>query len=462
MENQENHITPDYQHGLQSGVEKLDKSHFEGYLSNQSNFEWLDARMNEKKEAIIALNLTIAETKIEQKQAFEQQQSFILEVGLKSKIVASLQSKTDGLSADINSLKERYKQASSPYSLLAGVLYLLAGIAFVAGDLIISHEIVAYALNIHNPTEAWLFAIGLAMLSVLLKPAYERLIEEPYLKQTSPKAKRIYSIFQAFLLIFAVGTMFILGWFRYEAYRTEQLKAGINQQIRTLQNNAQPIDPSQATPQNSQLLMSQMEQQLKRFEQLNVNLVNSPWALASFVLSGILFAVAGAICLGIAFPILQSCWFRWLQAGPKLKKLDKKLIETEALLNEAEEMLTKQIVQKNVAENTLENLPKINDLENKKEIIIAEMEAIWEDIKLQKIESRIANYNDGYGRGQATYEAMTHEEQEEYRKMALGQVKTQQEPTERIDKTQRIYRSNGLRPHQAIRKVVSDGVQNNN
>ena len=75
---------------------------------------------------------------------------------------------------------KRRTKASPDYSLFAGLLFLVAGISFLAGDLIISHEIVAYALNIRNPNEAWAFAVGLAMVSILLKPAYDRLIEQPY------------------------------------------------------------------------------------------------------------------------------------------------------------------------------------------------------------------------------------------------------------------------------------------
>ena len=66
--------------------------------------------------------------------------------------------------------------------MLAGIIYLAAGITFIFGDLIISHEIVAYALNIRDNYEAWAFAIGLAMLSVLLKPAYDRLVEQPFIR----------------------------------------------------------------------------------------------------------------------------------------------------------------------------------------------------------------------------------------------------------------------------------------
>ena len=127
---------------------------------------------------------------------------------------------------------------------LAGLFFFAAGLAFVFGDLIISHEIVAYALNIRNNYEAWAFAIGLAMISILLKPAYDRLIEKPYTDQHTQQARSRYAWFKVGLAGFAIVTLGILGWFRYEAYRTDKLKEAINKSVKNLQLNATPLDPT--------------------------------------------------------------------------------------------------------------------------------------------------------------------------------------------------------------------------
>ena len=105
--------------------------------------------------------------------------------------------------ASINHFTVKRISVAHKYSLFSGLIYLLAGISFVAGDLIISHEIVAYALNIRNNFEAWAFAVGLAMVSVLLKPAYERLIENPYTENPSVRSKRIYAWFKGVTVVFA-------------------------------------------------------------------------------------------------------------------------------------------------------------------------------------------------------------------------------------------------------------------
>jgi hypothetical protein len=81
---------------------------------------------------------------------------------------------------------------------------------------------VAYALNIHNTVEAWSFAVGLAMVSILLKPAYERLIESPYSDGESAKAKKTYAWFKGVTVVFAV--VLSLCWVGLDMKRTKPIK----------------------------------------------------------------------------------------------------------------------------------------------------------------------------------------------------------------------------------------------
>ncbi len=97
MEDQENYLSPDYQHGFQSGLEKLDKSHFEGYLSNQSNFEWFQGRLTEKKQTLSQVEEAIVETRQKQKTAFDLLQSSILGISIKSRTVQTLKDKLETL-----------------------------------------------------------------------------------------------------------------------------------------------------------------------------------------------------------------------------------------------------------------------------------------------------------------------------------------------------------------------------
>ena len=463
METPENYYNSDFQHGYVIGVENIrkdkdkDEDPYEGFLSSHVTYEWLQERIAEKQDEVTKLDTEIAEVKEKQKTSFDKLQEYVMGVNTHTRKVGFVQERIDANTDRINFLTNKRNRNESPYSLLAGILYLFTGVAFVTGDLIISHEIVAYALNIRDNYEAWAFAIGLAMLSVLLKPAYDRLVEQPYLNEYSPKTKKTYAIFQGFLLVFSVATMLILGWFRYEAYKTDKLKDSINKQIKAMQLDSQSIDPT--IPTDNQALIQKMDEQLKAYDKLNIDLVNSPWALMSFVLSGILFAVAGAICLGIAFPILQSYWYRWLQSGLTISRIKRKNLKLIEELKLAEEELAKQNIQKNILENDLALLPNLAELKTERKEILSHIEDMLNRSKVADQDRRINTFDDGLEKGKANREEMTDEEYEEFRSTSVRQMRNAQDI--KTDAGPKVYRNNGLRPHQALRKVITEQFNQN-
>jgi len=465
MENPEDYYNSDFQHGYLIGVENIRKDKdqeddpYEGYISSHVTYEWLQERISEKKQEVAKIDTEIAETKEKQKSSFDKLQEYIMGVNTHGRKVSFVQDQIDENLANIKRIEGKRNRNESPYSLFAGILYLLAGIAFVTGDLIISHEIVAYALNIRDNYEAWAFAIGLAMLSVLLKPAYDRLVEQPYINEYSPKTKRTYAVFQGFLVAFSVATMLILGWFRYEAYKTDKLKESINKQIKAMQLNSQPMDPTAVNPAENQALIQKMDEQLKAYDKLNLDLVNSPWALMSFILSGVLFAIAGAICLGISFPIMQAYWYNWLQAGPAIRRLKKRNLKLVEELKTAESELAQQITQKSILENDLALLPNLAELKAERKEILAHIEDMLNRSKVADQDRRINTFDDGLEKGKANRDEMTDEEYEEFRSTSVRQMRNAQDT--KTDAGPKVYRNNGLRPHQALRKVITEQFNQN-
>jgi uncharacterized protein YoxC len=453
---------PDFQHGYTSGVEGVNRETYEGYLSSQVNKDWLTERIQEKRTELTATEQAIDEVTESNRTAYSNLQNHALQVERLDKQVKQREAARQALQTDIDSLRERRAKASPDYSLLAGLLFLVAGISFLAGDLIISHEIVAYALNIRDTNEAWAFAVGLAMVSILLKPAYDRLIEKPYLE--NPEQNRTkYERFKIGIAIFSVLTLAVLGWFRYEAYRTDQLKSAINKSVRQLQLNT---DPSAATQTLDAATLAKIEKQLSESSELNLALVNSPWALLSFVLSGILFALAGAVCLGIALPVLSAFWFRWLQADPKIWKLRRRLKRLDKEIAPLEAQLTEQRTRENVLQHDLDLLPALNELREQRRSIINELNDLLAELKLAQTDSRISNFNDGYGQGEATRTVLNDDEQQQLRR-ELHDLHT----SSRINSNRTYERTAGpsaekgqngksqdLRPHQTIRKFLSDGL----
>jgi len=438
---------PDFQHGYSSGVEGITPDAYESYLSSQVNLTWLNERVVEKRADIEHISEQLTEATAARKTAFATLQEHLLQVSIAAKQVEQLDNTHQRIVADQSQLRQRRTDAKPEYSLAAGLLFVAAGVSFLLGDLIISHEIVAYALNIRNNTEAWTFAVGLAMVSILLKPAYDRLIEQPYQRDPVRNGRR-YWRFKVGLGTFAVITLAVLGWFRYEAYRTDQLKSAINKSIRQMQQNATPIDGDAGAAIGNPALLAQIEAQLRESATLNLALVNSPWALLSFVLSGLLFALAGAVCLGIGLPVVSAYWFRWLQADIRLWKLRRRFQRLQKDQTPANAKLAEHLTRKAILEHDLSLIPDLADLTSQQKLLRADLTTLLAECRLSQIDSRTANFNDGFQKGAIARQSLSETEQQ--------QVRTGYLPNQGLPRSPKGPAQ--TRPHEAIRKVIAEGL----
>jgi hypothetical protein len=448
----------DFEKGFENGIDNVERANYEGYLSSEVSLDWLLGNKELITQDLDETKLSLENSRLEKLEILKQKQEILTEYEEQNHLTAQLENEIAEKKNRIAEIKELKKQNQSPYPMLAGIIYLAAGITFIFGDLIISHEIVAYALNIRNTFEAWAFAFGLAGVSILLKPAYERLIEQPYLTQVNTSSKKAHGYFQLVLVIISIGTLSILGWFRYEAYKTDKLKEAINREIKSLQLEATPLISGGQTVENP-ILTQKIEQKLREYDALNQQLVNSPWALLSFVLSGVLFAIAGAICLGIAFPVLQVYWKRWLQYNPVINSANRQIRKKTKALNEIKKPWFKGKSLLDLADQKLELLPNSEDLNNKKDKLENDLLAINEKIKLAIESARVSTYNEGYESGNTNRGNLSAEDLESYRKHILEKIKQSREDSS--DKTPRTYKTNGLRPHQALRKAITNSFNEN-
>ena len=389
-----------FSRGYDNGLKGINKSHYEGFISEKYLQNALQEAVNINTKlldnATQKLDINTAQFATLQKESTELKE----EINHKKHLLTRrLEDFNIYRNEKINYLQEK-ENLRNKYSFLAGVLFLVAGFIFIVGDLVISHEIVAYALNIKNNVEAWTFAVGLAMVSVLLKPAYDRLIEQPYLYKKTITTEVIYLIFKVLLVFFTFVTLFTLGLFRYEAYKTDRLKESINKNILQLQSD-------DISEQNERLILLKS----KESENLSLKLVEHPAGLYSFVFSGIMFAVAGAICLGLSFPILGGYTRIWLQIPMHLRKilpLEKNaLLQVENLENDLHQKQSAFAVRQ-------EEILLIGDLEVQKlekTKLTKQLLDSKDLLRKSLIESDIYLYEEGYERGLLTTKIAFEEEQ---------------------------------------------------
>ena len=132
-----------------------------------------------------------------------------------------------------------------------------------------------------------------------------------------------------------------------------------------------------------------------------------------------------------------------------MKRLMKQLLP-------AEQALTEQVTRKAVLEHELGLLPDIDELRKEKKSLSDEINNLLNESRLAQTDSRIATYNDGYAKGEVARDTMTDEEFQQSKNgystlQSLG-------PKASSGSSDRVVRGRTLRPHQAIRKAISDGL----
>ena len=132
-------------------------------------------------------------------------------------------------------------------------------------------------------------------------------------------------------------------------------------------------------------------------------------------------------------------------------------------LTELEKVLAQQMVQKNIMENDLSVLPQLDELKEQEKALRREIDDLEEERKLALTDSRINAYNDGHARGEVARHIMSDEEYEQWRNSHLTvsnlALRAKSSATDRVVAR---TRSAGMRPHQAIRKVITDRFDEEN
>ncbi|GAB4135585.1 MAG: hypothetical protein OHK0045_20420 [Raineya sp.] len=402
-----------YQSGFWNGYFELSKDSAEGYLSTQTMLKNYKEELQVQEQMLKEIEQSIENNDRQYGDLFSQ----LTQINHQLDYQINLKKRREHELAETNKQIERYRKENEELrnknSFLGGLLFLVAAIIFILGDLIISHEIVAYALNIKNSVEAWSFAVGLAMVSVLLKPAYDRLIEYPYSQDKTLRSKRVYLIFKILIVIFTILTLCILGYFRYEAYRADQLKSNINSNILALQED------------ESGEALKLIEKLSLKSENLSQDLVNSSSGMWAFVLSGVMFAIAGAICLGIAFPILVAYVRIWFQIPMKIKRLEKTRIEQNKTIEEIELLLSQQLATAEAKKNLISTLGVLEDLKSQRAEMQKRILSLKKRINETETEMQIYELTIGYEKGQK--QKHLEKEKQEMQKMETAFVEKQAE-----------------------------------
>jgi hypothetical protein len=231
------------------------------------------------------------------------------------KQIAENKAKIEELKDIVASLKLKIKDIILENSVLALVLMLVAAISFISADFIISYTVVSTQLLLNgqifggteilgfNPSSL-IFALALAAIPFLLKPAYDRLVEQPYKLN---KNKNYFNVLIILVALTALGLLINTGFVRLKDF--EDLKK--NDQTNAivigggLALGSPPVPPVPSSPEKPEYFIAFV-----------------------VVVSGVLFALGGAILLGMGLPELRKRVKRaWLKIVLKINHRKIRLAE---------------------------------------------------------------------------------------------------------------------------------------
>lgn len=307
-------------------------------------------------------------------------------------------------SAELSTQKKAYlekREAIRPlYGWLATALYLVAGFVFMATDFSITKSIAWNTLDMADePVGKWLplgeatiFALGLAFLAFVFKPAVDRIFEQPYFQE---KQKKRMFYFLSVIAILAVANLAIMGSYRKTAWRANNLKDELNlERTDLLERNL--TDRNEA----NQIRIGEINQEIEILE----DQIDSWQVRGIFMLSSILFAIAGAICFSISLPLAREHTARvryWYWVGRMERKLRGKRVALQQLLAEKTALLSA----KSLAELRLPELRVVTELEKELSEIRALEQDVVKAIYDHHTNAQTAWYLDNYQRGNQYYPA---------------------------------------------------------
>jgi hypothetical protein len=286
-----------FPHGVLDAQIGLEKSAFQEQSEGGTEYESVNGKVNEleKKQS------TAAVLKNDLMDLFGRREL----TSLWDKQIAENMAKRDELNVIVASLKLKIKDIILENSLLALVLMLVAALAFISADFIISYTVVSTQLLLNggdvndyfygwNPNSL-IFALALAAIPFLLKPAYDRLIEQPYKLN---KNKNYFNVLIILVALAAFGLLVNTGYVRLKDFEDFNTIEATNEN-----DNDGGMD-----------LISQSEPQLPSISEIPNNYI-----AFVVVVSGVLFALGGAILLGMGLPELRKRMKRaWLKIVLKI------------------------------------------------------------------------------------------------------------------------------------------------
>lgn len=376
-----------YDHGFTNGVFRLDRHAFPAFIEGLEQKKHASARLNSIRQELLILKERIENLWQEYNRHEAESIRNAHEAALLERQLMTKESQKRETKQRIELLEQERNGINPYYNWIVAAIFILAGLVFITADISITYQILNNGLDMAR-WEAIILAVGLAFTAFIVKPAVDRVFEEPYLTGENKKLNHRFLLVVGALALISLGFM---GYYRNVAMQFNEQYKEVSASIQENQRSLEGALEDGSSDQIGQLRGQQRDLRRAQF---------GHWAImATFTMSSILFALAGAICFSIGLPVTNLLYKKRL-----LGKTIKKYMEELGLLVKDLEETGKQLTERKIAhmqsEKLLERFPVIPFLEEKLETLKTAEAAALADYYAQTIKTEQAWYEAGFLRGQ--------------------------------------------------------------
>jgi hypothetical protein len=376
-----------YDYGFTNGLLKIDPAFFNLWIEAFDQEKLYDQKLLNLKKQKEGLRARIIQT-AQQRELLEKAVVSNDRLGVETKRkIGQLDERMAVQQEQEETLEQAIEDSTPHYKAASVVLFLFGGLIFIMADILFSQNVLTNVLDMPG-WEAWILAIAVGAMTFAIKPAVDRVFEQPFIKGENKFRNHAFLIVVSLLILTALG---MLGAFRnYAQYVTEEI-ARVQEDMFIIQSReAEGItatDPEK---------LKQLEKDLQRF---NKELYLDWRVQTGFILISILFALAGAICFSIGLP-----------AGSKLivrqkhrRRLREMLNALDSLKKEFDSLydkLTEHEIAAEASRQQLGHLPDPEDLRAEEKVISEKESLLQEERAAYRAQRHKTWYKLGYLRGE--------------------------------------------------------------
>lgn len=383
-----------YDHGFTNGLLRIEAQDFETFAEESEKLRFIRHQLylveteiqelRETKATVTSERLRLTQARLE---AEARQQT--LQLQLRRAEDKWQENRTSQAAID-----EAKQDLKPPYAWPPAILYLLAGFVFISADIAVMHDITVNGLNMSGKYEPWLFAVGLAFVAFLIKPAIDRILEKPYEKEQNVKRNHIVLVVFAGAALVTLG---IMGYFRSEATSIQNQTTEIDNQITTKQSALEQATDSGQSTANLDAELRILEEQRQAIENKRAD---STSMRISLVLASMLFAIAGAVCLGIAFPAINKLHRSQFVLRNRRRKLVLSGGPLEEALTHIEAQLAEEQQKQQLLLFTFQELAELPALVTRLGALLARELVLRQELVICQAARHRSLYRDGKARGE--------------------------------------------------------------